>query len=134
MRQHRNAGETGAGGVADGGEDGGGGGDQRRLAHALGAEGTAGLCLLDQVGLDGRHVADGGDQVVVQVLGAAGNEFLYQRHAEPLGDATVDLALHQRRIDGAADVVGGDDLDRLGGAERGVDLHFGHLRGEAVGG
>ncbi len=40
----------------------------------------------------------------------------------------------QRRVDGAADVVRGDDVEHLDGAERRVDLHLGHLRGEAVGG
>jgi hypothetical protein len=67
----------------DGGEDGGRRGDQRRLAYALGAEGSLRLGILDQIGLDCRHVAGGGDQVVVQVLGAAGDELLHQRHAEP---------------------------------------------------
>src|SRR5439155_26562848 len=68
VRQHGDTGDPHPGGVADGGEDGGRGGDQRRLAYALGAEGAVRLGVLDQVGFDGRHVADGGDQVVVQVL------------------------------------------------------------------
>ena len=55
------------------------------------------------------HVADRRDQVVVQVLGAAGDVLLHQRHADALGDAALDLALDQRRVDRAADVVGGGD-------------------------
>ena len=70
----------------------------------------------------------------MQVLGAAGDELLHQREAEALGDAAVDLALHQRRVDGAADVVGGDDPAHLHGAEVEIDVDGGDLRGEAVGG
>ena len=53
----------------------------------------------------GRHVADGRDQIIVQVLAAAGMKLLHQREAEPLRDAAFDLAFHQRRVDRAADVV-----------------------------
>ncbi len=70
----------------------------------------------------------------MQVLGAAGNELLHQREAEALRDAAVDLALHQARVDGAADVVGGDHLAHLHGAEVEIDVDGGDLRGEAVGG
>ncbi len=90
-------------------QDGGGGGDQGGLADALGAVGAERVGVLDQDGLDRRHVADGRDEIVVQVLGPAGHVFLHQREPEALGDAAVDLALDQRRVDRAADVVGGDD-------------------------
>ena len=103
------AGDLGAGGVADGVEDRGRGRDQHVLAEALGAERALGVGLLDQDRHDLGHVADGRDQVVVQVLGAAGQVFLHQRHADALGDAALDLALGQRRVDRPADVVGGGD-------------------------
>ena len=67
-----------------------------------------------RIELDRRHVADRRDQVVVQVLAAAGDELLHQRHAEPLRDAALDLAFDQGRIDRAADIVGGRDLQDAG--------------------
>ena len=69
-----------------------------------------------------RHVADGGDQIVVQVLGAAGQILLHQREAQPLRDAALDLALDQGRIDRAADIVRGDDAQHLHRAELDIDL------------
>src|SRR5262249_56898317 len=79
------------------------------------------------------HVANGGNQVVVQVFRASRNVFLHQREAKTLGDAAVNLALNLRRVDGAADVVGGDDLVDLHGPELRIDLDRGKLRGEAIG-
>ena len=55
VRQHGDAGDAHARGVADRAEDGGRGGDQRRLADALGAVGPLGLAVLDQ--LDGDLAA-----------------------------------------------------------------------------
>ena len=90
-------------------EDGRRGRDQRRLADALGAEGTDGSAILDEDGLDLRHVAEGRDQIVVQILGPAGDVLLHQRQPQPLGDAAVDLAFDHCRIDGTADIMRGDD-------------------------
>ena len=89
---------------------------------------------LDEMHLDIGHVADGRDQVVVQVLGAAGDELLHQRQAQALGDAADDLALDLGRVDGAADIVRGDDPLDLDRAELDVDGDRGQLRAEAVGG
>ena len=123
-----------AGGVADGGEDGRGGGDEDVLAEALGAEGAFGVGGLDEDGLDFRDVADGGDEVVVQVVGAAGEVFLHEREADALGDAALDLAFGEGGVDGAAEVVGGGELQELHGAEGGVDGELGDLGAVAVDG
>ena len=128
------AGDLGAGGVADGGEDGGGGGDEDVLAEALGAEGAFGVGFLDEDRGDLGDVADGGDEVVVQVLGAAGEVFLHQREADALGDAAFDLAFGEGGVDGAAEVVGGGELEELDGAEGGVDGELGDLGAVAVDG
>src|SRR3546814_14459182 len=64
------------------------------------------LGVLDQDAGDLRPVADGGDQVVVQVLRASRQVLFHQREAEALGDAAMVLALHQRRVHRTADVVG----------------------------
>src|SRR4051794_19651493 len=102
-----------AGRVADGAEDGGGGGDEGGLADALRSEGPLGLGVLNEAHVDLRHVADCRDQVVVQVFGAAWDVLLHQREAEPLRNAAVDLALDERRIDRAADVMRGEDAQHL---------------------
>ena len=68
--------------MADGIEDRRRRRDQHVLAQALGAERPLGIRHLDQYGLDVRHVADRRDEVVVQVLRAAGEIFLHQRHAD----------------------------------------------------
>ena len=133
MRQHRDLAQRHAGRVADGGEDRRRRRDERRLADAFGAEGALRFRILDQPDVDLRHVADRRDQIVVQVLGAAGDELLHQREAEPLRDAAMDLALDEGRVDGAADVVGGDHAQHLRRAEDHVDLDLRHLRRKAVG-
>ena len=79
--------------VMDGVQDRGRGRDQRLLADALGAERADRRGVLDQDRLDRRHVADGRDQIVVQVLAAPRRELLHQRQAETLRDAALDLAL-----------------------------------------
>ena len=106
---------------------------QRRLADALGAPRPERLRVLDQVHRDRRHVADGRDQVVVQVVGAAVDVLLHQRHADALGDAAVDLAFDLGRVDRPADVVRGVDVQQRHRAELEVDLDLGDLRREAVG-
>ena len=109
-------------------------GIKRLLADALGAEGADGRGAFDEDGLDGRHVADGGDEIVVQVLAASGRELLHQRHADALGDAALDLAFDQDRIDGAADVMCRRDLEDLHGAEIEIDLHLGEVSAIAIDG
>jgi hypothetical protein len=115
------------------GEDRRRGRDQGRLADALGAPRTERLRVLDQVHRDRRHVADRRDQVVVQVVGAAVDVLLHQRHPDALRDAAVDLAFDLRRVDRATDVVRGMDVQQPHGAELEIDFDLGDLRGEAVG-
>ncbi len=79
----------------------------------------------------GGHVADGRDQIVVQVFRAAGNELLHQRHAEALRDAALHLALDQQRVDRLADIMRGDELQRPDIAEASVDLDDRQMRGIA---
>ena len=133
-RRRRHLGHQHAGGVADGVEDRRRGRDQHMLAQPLGAERSFRIGNLDQDGLDRRHVADGRDQIVVQILGAAGDVFLHQRHADALRDAALDLAFDQQRVDRLADIVRGGDLDQLHRAELQVDLEFGDLRAIAIDG
>ena len=45
----------------------------------------------------------------MEVVGPAGDVLLHQREPEALRDPAMDLALDERRVDGPADVVGGDD-------------------------
>ena len=107
---------------------------KRRLAHALGAMRTVPGRRFDDLADHLRHVAEGRDQIVVQVLGAAGDVFLHQRQADALRGAAVDLALDLLRIDRLADVVRGGDLQHLHGAEVEIDLHQRDLGREAVAG
>jgi hypothetical protein len=69
----------------------------------------------------------------VQVLGAAREVLLHQRQTEALGDAALDLALDQGRVDGLADVVGRHHAQHLHRAELEVDLDNGNLGGEGIG-
>ncbi len=69
----------------------------------------------------------------MQVVGAAVDVFLHQRHPDALRDAAVDLAFDLRRVDRAADVVRRMDVQQLHGAELEIDLDLGDLRREAVG-
>ena len=119
--------------MADGAQNRRRGRDQAGLAYALGAEGAQWLRVLDDDDLDLGHVADGGDQVVVQVLGSAGQVFLHQREPDALGDAALDLPLHLGRVDGAADIVGGMDADGRHGPELSVHVDERDLRAEGVG-
>src|SRR5690606_15052510 len=85
---------------------------QRRLADTLGAIRAERLRILDQDAFDRWNVAEGRDQIVVQIFGTAGDVLLHQGEAEALRDAAVDLAFDLRRVHGAADIVGGDDAPR----------------------
>ena len=133
MRQHRHAIHAHAGRVMDGAQDRRRRRHQAGLADALGARRPERLAVLDQDALDLGHVADGRDQIVVQVLGAAGQVFLHQRQAEPLRDAAFDLAFDQGRIDRLADIVRGHDAQHLHRAQLDIDLDDRHLRGEGIG-
>ena len=133
MRQQRDAVGAHAGRVMDGAEDGRGRRHQRGLADSLGARGTERLAILDQEALDLRHVAHGRNEIVVQVLGAAGQILLHQREAQPLRHAALDLALDERRIDRPADIVRGHDAQDLHRAQLDIDFDFGQLRGESIG-
>ena len=64
--------------------------------NPLAPNGPSGSGTSIRMAFDRRHVADGRDQIVVQILGAAGDVFLHQRHADALRDAAFDLALDQR--------------------------------------
>ena len=100
----------------------------------LAPKGPSGSGFSMRMECDLRDVADGGDEVVVQVLGAAGEVFLHQRQADALGDAAFDLAFGEGGVDGAAEVVGGGELEELDRAEGGVDGELGDLGAVAVDG
>ena len=65
-------------------------------ADALGPVRADRGAIFDQDALHRRHVADCGDQIVVQVLALAGEELLHQREAEALRRAALDLAFDQK--------------------------------------
>ena len=131
VRRRWNARDAGAGRVMDGVEDCGRSRDQSLLADPFCAKGSDGRRLLDENAFHRRHVADGGNQIVVQVLAFAGNKLFHQRHAEALRRAAFDLSLNQRRIDGLADVVRGGHPEDLDAAEFDVHLHLGDMGAEA---
>ena len=87
--------------------------------------------VLDQDAFDRRHVADGRDEIVVQVLALAGKELLHQRESEALRRAALDLAFDQRRIDRPADVVRADEAEHFHAPELNVDLDLRHMRAGA---
>ena len=94
----------------------------------LAPNGPIGGRVLDQDALDRRHVADGRNEVVVQVLALAGEELLHQRETETLRGAALDLAFDQRRIDRAADVVRACEPQDFDAAELDIDLDLGDMR------
>ena len=106
---------------------------QRRLADALRPPGPGGLGLLDDIRLDRWHVPDGGDQVIVQIFGFAGDIFFHEGQAEPLRDATMNLPFDLLRIERAPHVMGGGDAGDLNRAQIQIDLHVGDLCGKPVG-
>ena len=83
--------------------------------------------LFDEDGVDLRR-SPAEDQIVMQVLGTAGDVFLHQRHAEPLGNAALDLAGGQKRIDHPPQIMRRGDADDLHRAKPQIDLDLGHLR------
>ena len=102
------------------------------LAQTFCAERAFRIRHLDDDRLDGRDVADGRDQVVVQVLRATGDVFLQQCEADALRDAALDLALDEQRVDRAADIVRGGNLDQPDRTQLRVDLEFDELRAIAI--
>ena len=70
----------------------------------------------------------------MQVLGPARHVILHEGHADALGDAAMDLALHLGRIDGLAHVVRRGDAQGPDPSQLQVHLDLGDLGGEAVGG
>ena len=118
--------------MADRAEDGRGRGDEGRFADPLGPERAGRLRCLDEEALDGRNVADGRDEVVVQVVGAAGDVRLHERQAQALGDPAMDLALDEHRVHGSPDVVGRDDPTDDGRAQLHVHVHDRDLGTEPI--
>ena len=70
-----------------------------------------------------------GDELAAAVVGAA----LEQRLADPLGDAAVDLALDDHRVDDGADVVDGPEADDLDAAGLRIDLDLADMGAVAEG-
>src|SRR6185437_13018944 len=132
VRRRRNTAEANARRMMDRVEDRWRRRDQRRLADPLGAIGAERLGVLDEQALDRRNVADRRDEIVVQVLSTPRQEFFHQRKADALREAAMDLALDLDRVDGAADIMRGDDAPDLDGAEPDVDLDLRHLCGEGI--
>ena len=115
-------------------QDRGRGWNHRLLADPFGAERPDRRRIFDENRLDRRHVASGRNQIVMKVLAFAGEKLFHQRHAQALGDAAFDLSFNQRRIDGAADVVRGRDLQHAHRAQFGVDCDLGQVRAETKNG
>ena len=120
-----------AGGIVNRVEDCGGGGNQGLLADAFRAVRTDRGWIFDEDGFDRGHIADRGDQIIVEILALAGKEFFHQSHAQALRGAAFDLAFDESGIDGAANIVGGDDSKDAHGAEFDIDTDFGEMRAEA---
>ena len=106
LRQGRDAGDAGAGGVVDGVEDGGVRGIQRGLAAAGGTVGAVGTVGLVEVQLD---VIGGVVRVRDAALEKAGVlreilKVLGQRKADALDKAAVEVALDEQAVHDGADV------------------------------
>src|ERR1041385_5391939 len=97
-------------GVVNGIEDGRSGGNYGLLTDAFGAERADGRGVFDEDGFDGGHVADRRNEVIVQVFAFTGKELFHESVAQTLSDTAFDLAFDESGIDGAADIVGGGDL------------------------
>src|SRR5689334_11818461 len=93
------------GGVMESIQDGGSGGNDGLLTDALSAERAYRRGVFDENGFDGRDVAGGRDEVVMQVFALPGKKFFHERHANALRHTAFDLAFDERGIDGAADIV-----------------------------
>ena len=98
------------------------------LAKAFRPHRADGIGFFDEDCVDDRHVARRRDQIVVQILGMAGDIFLHQRHAETLGDAALDLPSGEKRVDHPPEIMRRGDADDLDLAKLQVDLDLGDLR------
>src|SRR5262249_36047368 len=113
--------------------------DGTRLPAALGAERIvgAGLALVAFGDEQGQTVRArprvvherAGDELAAAVVGAT----LEQRLADALGEAAVDLALDDHRIDDGADVVDAPETDDLDAAGVRIDLELADMRPVAEG-
>ena len=74
------------------------------FTQPLGASRSEGIRHLDDDAFDFRHITNRGDQIIMQVLCSTGNVFFHQGKTDPLCDPTLDLALHQKWVDGMADI------------------------------
>ena len=106
----RHPGDREALGVLDGRRDDGRHGDAARLAGALDAQGIQRRRGLEVVGLDGRHLGRVGHEEVhearvEQLARLVVGHPLVERATDALGDAAVDLALDDHRVDHRAAVV-----------------------------
>ena len=102
------------------------------LAKPFGPERAFRVRLLDQDGVDGRHITCRRDQIVVQVLGSARYILFHQSHADTLGNTALNLSGSQHRIDHSAKVVRCRDLVQFDRAEHRIHAQFCHLRAPAI--
>ncbi len=102
------------------------------LAKPFGPERAFRVRLLDQDGVDGRHITCRRDQIVVQVLGSARYILFHQSHADPLSDAALNLSGSQHRIDHPAKVVRCRDLVQLHRTKDRINIELSHLCAPAV--
>ncbi len=66
----------------------------------------------------------------MQILAFARHELLHERHAEALRNASFDLTFDEGRVDRAAHVMGGRELQDFDGAKLEIDLNFGEVCAE----
>ena len=86
------------------------GGNEGLFANALCAERTHGRIVFNKDRFDGRNIANGGNQVIVEIFAFAGKKFFHEGHAESLRNAAFNLAFDESGINGAADVMGGGNF------------------------
>ena len=128
---HREAGADDAVVFVERAGDAGGGRHEADLADAAGAEWALGVLLFDEDQLHLGHLMRAEDAAVVHFLGvdhaAFGLEIFGERVADAHVERAVHLAFELRRVENAADVVGGDHVH-----EPAVIVEDRHLRGEAI--
>src|SRR6201993_1878969 len=111
-----------------------GGGGEGLLTDPFCAKRADGRNLFDENRFDLRNIANGGNQVIVQIFTFARHEFFHQRHAEALRDAAFDLAFDQSWVNSASHVVGGSQLQNFDSSEFEIDFDFGEMRAEPING
>src|SRR5258706_8049155 len=117
VRQHGNPAHAHASRLLDRAENRGRRRDEARLADSLGAERAERFLVLDQDTTHAGGVADGRNEIVVQVFGAPGNVLFHEREPEALKRAALDLTFNQHGVDGTPDIVRGMQLDNTRRAE-----------------